>query len=115
MSYDIRIGSWNSNMTSNISAIFYDHMPPEDGKRGGLHNLHGLTGRQCSVRLAQAFDRISKTWSSDWTNEDIGDSKFRARYDAQNGWGSTCGALIWMAQIMAACNANPRARFHLSA
>lgn len=114
MSYDVDIGKESFNYTSNVAALFYDHIPAQDS-RGGLHELHGKTGRQAADILASAFDRIHQTTRDLWKNHDVGDPEFCAKYDAPNGWGSAVGGLIFLARIMAACADNPRARVHLSA
>ena len=60
MSYDVSIGDAWFNYTSNVSGLFYDHIPPcEEGCRGGLHALNGLTGYQAIPVLQGAFARIS--------------------------------------------------------
>jgi hypothetical protein len=107
VSYDITIGSEDFNYTFNVSKLFYDHIPAERN-RGGLCELDGLTGRQASEVLAAAFGRIGESISRDWIHADIGEPKFCARYDADNGWGSAVGALVFLACLMAACNRNPR-------
>ncbi len=109
MSYDIYIGSENFNYTFNVSGLFYDHIPAERS-RGGLHELEGLTGRQAAIVLADAFERINRTRHSVWSNGKAGDSKFCAKYDSDNGWGSAIGGLVFLANVMAACHANPRKR-----
>ena len=109
MSYDISIGPFNANYTSNVAALFYDHIPAERS-RGGLHELHGLTGRQAAAVLADAFDHIADTKLSLWHRDTVGEPEFCAKYDAPNGWGSTVGALIFLAQILAACATYSRSR-----
>lgn len=115
MSYDIYIGAEDFNYTSNVSALFYDHIPASDGGRGGLHELHGKTGRQAAEILGGAFDRIYTTYGKLWNGNAIGEPAFCARYDAKNGWGSTVGALIFLSRVMAACQANPRRKVSVSA
>lgn len=108
MSYDVSIGDVNLNYTSNGCGIFYEHMPEREGTRGGLHSLHGLTGKQAVEILKPAWDAIHATWASDWKSGEVGSPAFCARYDASNGWGSTVGAMLFLARITAACAANPR-------
>jgi hypothetical protein len=99
VSYDVSIGAESFNYTSNVSGLWYDHIP-DSGKGGGLRELDGLTGRQAALVLSEAFDAIH--------NSHIHSPNLADRYNATNGWGSTVGALIFTAQIMAACHANPR-------
>lgn len=112
MSYDVSIGSFDGNYTSNVAALFYEHIPAERS-RGGLHELHGLTGRQAVEVLRTAFDRIAETRRH--AGSAVGDAVFCARYDAPNGWGSTVGGLVFLAQILAACAAHPRHRVSVCA
>ncbi len=114
MSYDVSIGAESFNYTSNVGKLFYDRIPEQDS-RGGLHELHGKTGKQAVEIIGSAFARIHDTRVRSWAGEKVGDPEFCAEYDAPNGWGSTVGGLIFLAQIMAACAANPRKRVHLSA
>ncbi len=114
MSYDITIADKSFNYTSNVAALFYDHIPATDS-RGGLHELDGKTGKQAGDILADAFDRIHSTKLSFWRYDTVGEPEFCARYDAPNGWGSTVGALILLSQVMAACYRNPRKRVSVDA
>lgn len=109
MSYDLYIGDAGLNYTSNLSPIFYDHIPAERD-RGGLHELHGLTGKQAASAIADALDRIHSTYIGCGSTQ-----AFRAKYDAKNGWGSTDGALLFLARFMAMCHENPRKKVGLSA
>lgn len=113
MSYDVSIGDFSENYTSNVAALFYEHIPATDEKKGGLHALDGLTGKQASQVLRQAWSRIHNTKLDCWrasTHKEtvVGEPEFCARYDAPNGWGSTVGALIFLAEITSACACNPR-------
>jgi hypothetical protein len=82
--------------------------------RGGLHELDGKTGKEAVVILRDAFARIHRTKMDLWKQDDVGEPAFCAKYDPPNGWGSTVGALIFLAQIMAACADNPRKRIRIS-
>ncbi len=115
MSYDISVGREDFNYTSNIAKLFYDHITASDEGRGGLHELTGKTGRQAAMILADAFNRIKSTKMKLWSHGVTGEPAFCAKYDAPNGWGSAVGGLILLAQIMAACHANPRAKVQVSA
>ncbi len=100
MSYDVSIGDFSQNYTSNVARLFYDHIP-QQRSRGGLHELHGLTGSQAARVIVQAFERIHSTHLRDYRD-------FCSNYDPENGWGCTVGALIFLANIMGACVENPR-------
>jgi hypothetical protein len=113
MSYDIQIADKYFNQTWNLSAIFYDHIPVVDS-RGGLHELDGKTGKQAAVILAEAFERISNTRLKFYQDGIRGEPEFCAKYDAPNGWGSTVGALIFLARLMAACFEHPRSKVTVS-
>lgn len=114
MSYDVYVGGEDFNYTFNVSKLFYDHIP-ENRSRGGLDELHGLTGKQAVDVLADAFDAIHRTVLGTWKVDTVGEPEFCARYDAPNGWGSTVGAMLFLARIMAACAQNPRCKVRVSA
>lgn len=114
MSYDVSIGKESFNYTSNVAALFYDHIPKQDS-RGGLHELDGKTGKQALAIIRSAFDRIQNTRRQLWREGATGDPELCAKYDAPNGWGSTVGGLLFLAQIMAACTENPRSRVSVCA
>lgn len=107
MSYDIHVGPISLNYTSNGSALFYDHMPPVDEHpihmRGGLWTLQGLTGAEAALLIADAFARIELTRIKLWEIDAVGEPEFCKLYDSPNGWGSTVGALLFLARIQGAC------------
>lgn len=110
MSYDIGIGDFEANYTWNLGQLFYDHISASDqSERGGLHALAGLSGKQALAVLDAAFERIHSTHIKANSAK-----AFRAKYDAENGWGDTDGALIFLARLMAACARHPRKKvwFH---
>lgn len=113
MSYDVSIGTFSGNMTSNIAPVIYDHIP-NFGNGGGLHEIHGKTGKQALVILSDMFDLLQETRLSLCDDAITGEPKFCAKYDVANGWGSLVGALIWLAQIMAACGRSPRSIVYVS-
>lgn len=114
MSYDLYIGGQNFNATWNIAKLFYDHMPADEvSDRGGLHTLAGLTGKQAGDKVAAAVERMERTRCDLWKSADVGEPAFCAKYDAPNGWGSTVGGLLFLANFMAACYQNPRKRVRL--
>lgn len=112
MSYDVSIGSFSRNYTSNVSALWYDHIP-DMGQGGGLRELHGLTGAKAVSILADAFAAMNRTRHSLCVDGGIGESEMSAKYDSRNGWGSMVGAIIYMGEIMGACAANPRKKVHV--
>ncbi len=113
MSYDVDVGPESFNYTYNVAALFYDHIPQHRNK-GGLSEIDGLTGKQASAVLAEAFKAISSTQMSLWEVDKVGEPLFCADYDSKNGWGSTVGGLLFLANILAACSTNPRAKVRLS-
>ena len=114
MSYDITVGDVDFNVTFNLSALFYDHIPVERN-RGGLHELDGLTGSAAASVLGQVFGRIDETRNRLWKLDAVGEPEFCAKYDAPNGWGSAIGGIIFLAKLMAACRENPRSKVRVSA
>ena len=116
MSYDVSIGKDSFNYTSNVAALFYDHMPADDvSERGGLHTLSGCTGRIAGDKLAKALFRIERTRFELCESGAIGEPRFCAKYDARNGWGSAIGGISFLSRVMAACYQNPRKIVSVSA
>ncbi|XAI96548.1 hypothetical protein [Microcystis phage Mae-JY35] len=111
MSYDVSIGDVSLNYTFNMARLFYDLIPNYDVEcRGGLFAIDGLTGKEATGVLSAAFENINHDYCA--LN---GASGFREKYDAPNGWGSTDGAMIFLARILAGCALNPRKRVSVSA
>ena len=120
MSYDVSIGDFSGNYTSNVSALFYDHIPEQEGSFGGLRALDGKTGKQAVAILNEAWSRIHNTKINTWRNNlkgeaVVGEPEMCAKYDAPNGWGSMVGALIFLGQITVACASNPSKKVSVSA
>ncbi len=107
MSYDVSIGDFSGNYTSNVSGLWYDHMPE------GLRGLNGKTGKKAAEIIGEGFDAIHRTMLKTWRDGVVGEPEFCAKYDAKNGWGSTVGALVFLAQIMAACQRYPRRKLRV--
>ena len=103
MSYDVSIGEFSRNYTSNVSSLWYDHIPKQDSC-GGLHELHGKNGFEAAIILGAAFDSMNKLRLE---QNSTGDTKMLAKYDCESGWGSLVGALIFTAEILAACAEHP--------
>jgi len=108
MSYDVSIGCFDDNYTSNMSGLFYSHID------GGLLSLDGLTGRAASALLDCFWQSVHSEYVRLWDGTTPGAVAFCAKYDSKNGWGSTVGALIFMAKITSACSANPRHKLRVS-
>lgn len=120
MSYDISVGEYDFNYTSNMGPLFRDHI--EDNGCVGLRALDGKTGAECAYILGKAFkalqrsmrglhdDETQPTWKDEKEQRKVarsGDKAMRAKYDAENGWGSTLSAVIFLGEVMAACVESP--------
>jgi hypothetical protein len=103
MSYDVSIGDFSANYTSNVSGLWYDHIAGDEG----LRTLDGLTGREAFAILADATDSIYRMHS--------GTPAAVEKYNPANGWGSMVGALLYHSRIMAACARHPRKKVRVSA
>lgn len=108
MSYDVTVGEESFNYTSNVSKLWYDHID------GGLADIHGKTGAEVAVILANSFARLRETYLRVWESGGFGATAFNQMYDAPNGWGSTVGAIIFIGEILAACLRNPTETVHVS-
>jgi hypothetical protein len=110
MSVDITIGDWSGNYTHNVSKLWHEHLlADDDSDTTGWDVIAGKTGKEAFHMLRAAFALIEATKHKYWKLNDVGEPAFCARYDASNGCGSTVGGLIFMAEVMAACAANPDA------
>lgn len=90
MSYDVTIGDFEANYTSNVSSMWYYSM----GELG-MSSIDGMPGRDAHAVLSNAFDKLRL-------------EHFFINYEPPvNGWGSAEGGLIFMARIMAACARYP--------
>ena len=88
--------AYKRNYTYNVSPMFFDAFPstPED-RTGGIRQLDGLTGRECSELLRVAIEAMA------------GDpEKYRAM-NPSNGWGDYDSALVMLRQMAAACEEHP--------
>lgn len=108
MSYDVDIGGQSFNYTYNVYRLFDDHMP------NGIRGLDGMTGAQAARCLSDVMDAIHRTVLSHWHETDVGEPKFCAVYDSPNGWGSAIGGILFLSQIMAACQKFPRHKVRVS-
>lgn len=108
MSYDYTIGKREGNYTSNGCQIYYNHM--EDGIPG----LHGLTGKQAAIKISGWIESFKKEMMLYWSHDDIGEPKICEKYDSKNGWGSTLHAVIFLMEILSACNEYPRHKLYIS-
>jgi hypothetical protein len=109
MSYDIDIGSESFNYTWNLGRFFRAHIEGD-----GLNGLDGLTGKQAHAALRTAFYSIDREYIDFCSPERSGARRMCAKYDPPNGWGSTFGATLFLARLMAACAANPRCKVRVS-
>lgn len=112
MSVDVWIGDWSGNYTHNTSKLWHEHLIGNE--QTGFMALNGKTGKEAFLLMREAFSRIHSTSISLRRPGVVGEPEFCARYDAPNGWGSTVGALIFMAEVMAACAAHPRCKVRVS-
>lgn len=112
MSYDVSIGSFDGNYTYNLGRLFHNHIRSDGGT--GLRCLHGMTGKQAHAILSAAFDSIHKEYLDAWKSHEVGARTFCAEYDPANGWGSTVGAMIFLAQVSSACAQHPRRKVRVS-
>lgn len=103
MSYDIDINGESFNYTSNVSPLFYKHMP------GGIRRLDGLRGRSAAKEIKMFLASVN------FEREKIGQSGMREKYDADNGWGTFVGAMTFMLNVMEACERHPRHKVWVSA
>ena len=107
MSFDVSVGINKFNYTSNLSKLFYDHIQETEESRGGLYRLEGLKGCEAVPVLANALYEIDKTRTKLWKDGAKGEPDFCNKYDAENGWGSTVGAILFLSLIMGECAMNP--------
>jgi hypothetical protein len=125
MSYDINIGERYFNETFNVSAVFYDHLPGDETCRGGLFWFKGKTGSEAIPIFKTFYENLNSNRDKhrpvvtrhmmEPRPDEIGEQKFLRKYDPKNGWGSTLGAIVFMAEFMIACVENPDAIIDVSA
>lgn len=113
MSYDVSIGEYSFNYTSNIGHLFHKHM--DNMGTTGLKAIHGLTGEEAIKYLSAAWEGIEKERIELWVNKAVGEPVMEARYNAPNGWGSLVGALVFLGNITSACALNPKDIVHVCA
>lgn len=112
MSYDIGLyladGTevFSANMTSNVSEMWYENFECA----GGLQGLSGLNFGQARPHFKTFWENIDQERHSLSRDGDVGDPVFCAKYDAENGWGSALGALIYVARLQSAWAMNPNAK-----
>lgn len=110
MSYDVYVGRGEShNYTYNVSKLFYDHIPAETSK-GGIHELDGKTGKQAAEIISRALEEINRTRNNLWKADSVGEREFCRLYDAPNGWGSTIGAIMFLAILLNDCHRHPKSK-----
>ena len=100
MSYDVSIGKWSGNFTSNtLGQLCCNHLDIENG----LRSLDGLTGYQAAPFLSVFWEMVNDERHQMWKADVVGEPDFCAKYDSPNGWGSLVGALVFMGELTAAC------------
>jgi len=90
MSYDISIGNWSTNMTSNVSAMWDKAMPEHN-----LRDMDGYKASQVVDTLAEGVEHMARN---------------RHEYlelDPENGWGDYGGALSTLLVMSIECERNP--------
>lgn len=117
MSYDVTIGRFSRNYTSNVGKLFHKHITVagvvEDTT--GLQALHGMTGAEASGWLALAWKSINSERNKLWKQDAVGEPEMEKLYNAPNGWGSLVGALVFLGELTAACGQHPSQIIHVSA
>jgi len=115
MSYDISltikggIEVFEGNMTSNVSGMWYEHFEVD----GGLHGLQDMTWKEARPHFAKFWDNLSRERLELYVDGAVGEPRFCAKYDIDNGWGSAIGAMIFIAKIQSAWAMNPKAKLHV--
>lgn len=114
MSYDVSVGKfsanytsnvWRMNYTSNVWRMFHNHI--RHGDKTGVQALDGLAGRAAGVILAHAIEAIHAESCSY-------ESPGLSHYDRPNGWGDATGAVLFLARILGACHRYPRSIVRVS-
>ena len=86
MSYDISIGTFETNYTSNVVQMWDIAMPELN-----LRDMHGKTGRECLPHLLAGVTSLND-------------------YPAmapENGWGNRIGARLTLSNLVVACREFP--------
>jgi hypothetical protein len=116
MSYDIwleqdgvAVGE-SLNYTSNTCRVFYTNMSPS-----GIHGLNGLPAYEACKVIMTFWDNLQEECLHFWEREDVGEPKLCAKYDAENGWGSLIGTILFIARFQSQCIKYPFATVRLSA
>lgn len=97
MSYDVSVGEFSANYTSNVWRMFHTHISHKGTI--GVQALNGLTGRAAGVILSHAIEAI---------HAESCERDGLAHYDSPNGWGNATGAVMFLARILGACHRYPR-------
>jgi hypothetical protein len=116
VSFDVDVGDWSANYTSNMGAFFawaiqgVDSADPASrcdsrdvvfGERpvDGLSILDGLPAGAVAMKLRKALDRIEAA-----PEEQL------EKFNAPNGWGHHVRATDFLWRILRACNEHPDAK-----
>jgi hypothetical protein len=93
MSWDVRVSQNTINTTFNHRAIFDVVL----GTDAGLRDLHGLRGAAVSRLIRRSF--------VEWAGREAE----LAPLAPANGWGSVPAAFAFLRELLALCEAHPRA------
>lgn len=74
-----------------------------------------MTGMEAIVFLNGFWQSVDQERVRMWRHDDVGETKFRAKYDSENGWGSLVGALVFMGDFTSACALYPHDKISVSA
>lgn len=111
MSYDLQIGDRDFNYTWNLGDFFREYIKSDTTE--GLEALHNATGKESSVLLRSALERIK----SDSYKRDNGQPAwkyFGEKYDPDNYWGDVMSATLFITGLYFAACDNPRKRWRYS-
>ena len=103
MSYDMGIGDWDTNYTSNGCRLWYDHMNESEG----IKYLYGMTGTEVIDALIDFFDSVETAYgkSGEWPKPMT--EWLAEKYSPENGWGNVFSQWLLMSEIMVACKKYP--------
>ena len=96
----IDVGNHTSNTWRFWEVIkVYNENTDED--ETGLQALHGMKGKDVALILENAVGEVRKLMRSE-------DDIKLTRFDAENGYGSSLSAFLFMVEIMIACKNHPK-------
>lgn len=95
MSLDLYIGDENLNCTYNVSKMWYDAFPDDEG----MVYIDGMTGKQAYDKVQQGLTYALKH------------KKQLIKYEPENGWGSWESYCNFLFKILIACVNNPNKKW----